>query len=172
MELISDVTLTQLSSSTSTVPSGLYLLYGSCNNSSKGERTARQLLEPLINKLFTLPLTQPQGSSDTGEDEEKAEKEKPPSSTGHEEDTGQIVSCYYLDKRIKEEDRKMLPYESNQVFLLSPPRASEVLDYECSIEEAKRVFTTMFPDCDFLAKAPDSEDIIFDEDVPCSPEST
>lgn len=135
------------------------MLYGSCINESS-DRSARQLLEPLINKLFTLPSTQ-EGSSIS------CEKSNSSTPLQEGEDKGEIVSCYFFDKRLHPDDSQLLRYEANQLFVLSPPNYDQLIDYESPIQQARRVFTSMFPECDFLAKAPDSEDIIFDDsDVP------
>ncbi|RWS31948.1 rab proteins geranylgeranyltransferase component A 2-like protein [Leptotrombidium deliense] len=69
-----------------------------------------------------------------------------------------LWSCYY-NQVFVECNPDCLPHKN--MFIVSPP--SNELDYDFAISEAKKIFSSMFPNEEFLPRAPDPEEIILDE---------
>ncbi|KAM3910510.1 rab proteins geranylgeranyltransferase component A 1 [Leptodactylus fuscus] len=130
------VHLTELCSSTNTCMKHTYLVHLTCPSAKK---TAREDLEDVVRKLFTLD------SEDRG-----AEQEKP-----------QALCVLYFNMRdssgIERGTYTGLP---SNVFVCSGPDAC--FGYDSAVQQAENIFHQMYPEEEFCPPAPNPEDIIYD----------
>ncbi|RWS11124.1 rab proteins geranylgeranyltransferase component A 2-like isoform X2 [Dinothrombium tinctorium] len=70
-----------------------------------------------------------------------------------------LWSCYYNQKFVDCSNNFEMKIKS--AFVVSPPMNE--LDYDFAISEARQIFSTMFPDSEFLPRAPDPDEIVFDD---------
>ncbi|XP_073498273.1 rab proteins geranylgeranyltransferase component A 1 [Phyllobates terribilis] len=133
----SAVHLTELCASTNTCVKNTYLVHLTCASSKV---TAREDLEPVVKKLFTLDSEEDRG----------AELEKP-----------QALWVLYFNMRdssvIERQSYTGLP---SNVFVCSGPDTG--FGYDVAVQQAENIFHQMFPNEEFCPPAPNPEDIIYD----------
>ncbi|XP_066437563.1 rab proteins geranylgeranyltransferase component A 1 isoform X2 [Eleutherodactylus coqui] len=131
------VQLTELCSSTNTCMKHTYLVHLICPST---KTTAREDLEPVVKKLFTLD----------SEEDQDLEHEKP-----------QVLWLLYFNMRdssgIERQTYTGLP---SNVFVCSGP--DTCLGFDGAVQQAENIFGQMFPAEEFCPPAPNPEDIIYD----------
>ncbi|XP_077142597.1 rab proteins geranylgeranyltransferase component A 1 [Ranitomeya variabilis] len=131
------VHMTELCASTNTCMKNTYLVHLTCASS---KMTAREDLEPIVKKLFTLDSEEDRGS----------ELKKP-----------QVLWVLYFNMRdssvIERQSYTGLP---SNVYVCSGPDTS--FGYDVSVQQAENIFRQMFPTEEFCPPAPNPEDIIYD----------
>ncbi|KAM4019913.1 rab proteins geranylgeranyltransferase component A 1 [Anomaloglossus baeobatrachus] len=144
-ELLTGVHLTELCSSTNTCMKNTYLVHLTCASS---KTTARDDLEPVVKKLFTLDAEEDRGT----------ELEKP-----------QALWVLYFNMRdssvIERQSYTGLP---SNVFVCSGPDTG--FGYDVAVQQAENIFRQMFPTEEFCPPAPNPEDIIYDTE-PAQPDT-
>lgn len=130
------VYMTELCSSTNTCMKNTYLVHLSC---SSVKATAREDLEPVIQKLFVL---------DGEEDPEGTERPR-------------VLWLLYFNMRDSSavERQSYVGLPSN-VFVCSGP--DPFFGYDHAVQQAENIFTAMYPSEEFCPPAPNPEDIIYD----------
>ncbi|NXW62310.1 RAE1 geranylgeranyltransferase, partial [Eurystomus gularis] len=133
------VCVIELCSSTMTCMKGTYLVHLTCPSM----KTAREDLEPVVQKLFNL---------NTEQENETEELEKP-----------RVLWAVYFNMRdssgVEKNSYNGLPAN---VYVCSGPDSA--LGNDCAVKQAETIFREMFPTEDFCPAAPNPEDIIYDED--------
>ncbi|XP_040298372.1 rab proteins geranylgeranyltransferase component A 1 [Bufo bufo] len=140
------VHLTELCSSTNTCIKHTYLVHLTCPSS---KTTAREDLEPVVKKLFTLDSEEGLGS----------DQEKP-----------QAMWVLYFNMRdssgVERQSYTGLPAN---VYVCSGP--DSCFGYDGAVQQAENIFRQMLPSEEFCPPAPNPEDIIYDgEPAPPDPE--
>uniref|UniRef100_A0A8C3MRQ3 RAE1/2 domain-containing protein n=1 Tax=Geospiza parvula TaxID=87175 RepID=A0A8C3MRQ3_GEOPR len=129
----------ELCSSTMTCMKDTYLVHLTCPST----KTAREDLEPVVQKLFSL----------------NTEKE-----TGNEElEKPRVLWAVYFNMRdssgVEKSSYAGLP---SNVYVCSGPDSA--LGNDCAVRQAETIFREMFPAEEFCPPPPNPEDIIYDED--------
>ncbi|XP_014163408.2 rab proteins geranylgeranyltransferase component A 1 [Geospiza fortis] len=129
----------ELCSSTMTCMKDTYLVHLTCPST----KTAREDLEPVVQKLFSL----------------NTEKE-----TGNEElEKPRVLWAVYFNVRdssgVEKSSYAGLP---SNVYVCSGPDSA--LGNDCAVRQAETIFREMFPAEEFCPPPPNPEDIIYDED--------
>ncbi|XP_069841806.1 rab proteins geranylgeranyltransferase component A 2-like isoform X2 [Dendropsophus ebraccatus] len=134
------VHMTELCSSTNTCIKHTYLVHLTCPSS---KTTAREDLEPMVKKLFTLDPEEDPG----------AEQEKP-----------QALWVLYFNMRDSSGiDRQVYTGLPSNVYVCSGP--DTCFGYDGAIQQAENIFRQMFPTEEFCPPAPNPEDIIYDSEA-------
>ncbi|NXY82959.1 RAE2 geranylgeranyltransferase, partial [Alcedo cyanopectus] len=133
------VCVIELCSSTMTCMKDTYLVHLTCPST----QTARQDLEPVVQKLFNL---------NTEKETENEELEKP-----------RVLWAVYFNMRdssgVEKNSYSGLP---SNVYVCSGPDSA--LGNDCAVQQAETIFQDMFPGEDFCPAPPNPEDIIYDEE--------
>nr|CAD7458034.1 unnamed protein product [Timema tahoe] len=156
------VTIIEVGPSTNACPAGLYVVHMTC----KQQTSAKEDLQPVVAKLLTTDVDhQTRVSADTptphtqvGSSGEEGEFEKTPEV---EQDLvkPQVLWCLYFNCL----DTSSTDLSSNtpeKVYLCSGPELD--LDFEFAVQQARDIFGKMYPDLEFLPRAPDPEDIVLE----------
>ncbi|XP_063794719.1 rab proteins geranylgeranyltransferase component A 1 [Pseudophryne corroboree] len=134
------VYLTELCSATSTCMKNTYLVHLTCPSM---KATAREDLEPVVQKLFT---------RDAEEEPQSDQSEKP-----------QALWILYFNMRDSSgvERQSYVGLPSN-VHVCSGP--DSCFGYDHAVQQAENIFREMFPTEEFCPPAPNPEDIIYDQE--------
>nr|CAD7197565.1 unnamed protein product [Timema douglasi] len=158
------VTIIEVGPSTNACPAGLYVVHMTC----KQQTSAKEDLQPVVAKLFSTDVDnfhQTRVSADTptthtqvGSGGEEGEFEK---TSIVEQDLvkPQVLWCLYFNCL----DTSSTDLSSNtpaKVYLCSGPELD--LDFEFAVQQARDIFGKMYPDLEFLPRAPDPEDIVLE----------
>ncbi|XP_046488159.1 rab escort protein isoform X2 [Neodiprion pinetum] len=136
------VTLIELGPSTNACPQGLFMIHVTC----KRTKTAEEDLAYVTKKF----LHAEEGSGETKDD--SLESPKP-----------QVLWSLYLN--LPASDIKLSDSAPSNVHLCSGPDLD--LDFDFAVNQAKAIFKAMYPDEDFLPRAPDPEEIVLEgEEAP------
>uniref|UniRef100_A0A669PHY0 Rab proteins geranylgeranyltransferase component A n=1 Tax=Phasianus colchicus TaxID=9054 RepID=A0A669PHY0_PHACC len=132
------VCVIELCSSTMTCMKDTYLVHLTCPST----KTAREDLEPVVQKLFSL----------NAETEKGEELEKP-----------RVLWAVYFNMRDSSGiDRNSYSGLPSNVYVCSGPDSA--LGNDCAVKQAETIFQEMFPTEEFCPAPPNPEDIIYDED--------
>ncbi|NXG45348.1 RAE1 geranylgeranyltransferase, partial [Psilopogon haemacephalus] len=133
------VRVIELCSSSMTCMKDTYLVHLTCPSTE----TAREDLEPVVQKLFNL---------NTEKETENEESGKP-----------RVLWAVYFNMRdssgVEKDSYSGLP---SNVYVCSGPDAA--LGNDCAVQQAETIFREMFPAEDFCPPPPNPEDIIYEED--------
>nr|CAD7425470.1 unnamed protein product [Timema monikensis] len=158
------VTIIEVGPSTNACPAGLYVVHMTC----KQQTSAKEDLQPVVAKLFStdgdnhhqtrVPADTPTTHTQVGSSGEEGELEK---TSIVEQDLvkPQVLWCLYFNCL----DTSSTDLSSNtpaKVYLCSGPELD--LDFEFAVQQAKDIFGKMYPDLEFLPRAPDPEDIVLE----------
>ncbi|KAM8952828.1 rab proteins geranylgeranyltransferase component A 1 [Pelodytes ibericus] len=136
------VSVTELCSSTMTCTKNTYLVHLTCSSSKV---TAKEDLEPVVQKLFTLNT----------ESEIDAGGDKP--------DKPRVLWALYFNMRdssgVERQSYVGLP---DNVFVCSGPDPKFGNDH--AVQQAEAIFTALYPTEEFCPPAPNPEDIIYDSE--------
>ncbi|XP_025917060.1 rab proteins geranylgeranyltransferase component A 1 isoform X4 [Apteryx rowi] len=135
------VCVIELCSSTMTCMKDTYLVHLTCPST----KTAREDLEPVIQKLFNL-------NTETEKETENEELEKP-----------RVLWAVYFNMRDSSGiDRNSYDSLPSNVYVCSGPDSA--LGNDCAVKQAETIFQEMFPTEEFCPPPPNPEDIIYEED--------
>ncbi|NXX49665.1 RAE1 geranylgeranyltransferase, partial [Tricholaema leucomelas] len=133
------VRVIELCSSSMTCMKDTYLVHLTCPSS----KTAREDLEPVVQKLFNL---------NTEKETENEEAGKP-----------RVLWAVYFNMRdssgVEKDSYSGLP---SNVYVCSGPDSA--LGNDCAVKQAETIFREMFPAEDFCPPPPNPEDVIYEED--------
>ncbi|KAM8997523.1 rab proteins geranylgeranyltransferase component A 1 isoform 2-T2 [Ara ararauna] len=133
------VCVIELCSSTMTCMKETYLVHLTCPST----KTARQDLEPVVQKLFNL---------NEEKETEDEELEKP----------RVLWAVYFNMKDSSGVEKKSYDDLPSNVYVCSGPDSA--LGNDCAVKQAETIFHEMFPTEEFCPPPPNPEDIIYDED--------
>lgn len=142
------VCVIELCSSTMTCMKDTYLVHLTCPST----KTAREDLEPVVQKLFSL-------NAETEKETEDEVLEKP-----------RVLWALYFNMRDSSGiDRNSYSGLPSNVYVCSGPDSA--LGNDCAVKQAETIFQEMFPTEEFCPAPPNPEDIIYDEDEIASEET-
>ncbi|CAH2314800.1 rab s geranylgeranyltransferase component A 1 [Pelobates cultripes] len=138
------ILVTELCSSTMTCMKNTYLVHLTCPST---KTTAKEDLEPVVQKLFTVN-TEPE------KDSEDEDLEKP-----------RVLWALYFNMRDSSGiDRQCYVGLPDNVHVCSGPDPS--FGNDRAIQQAENIFSTLYPTEEFCPPAPNPEDIIYDSECP------
>ncbi|KAL0116105.1 hypothetical protein PUN28_011162 [Cardiocondyla obscurior] len=160
------VTLIELGPSTNACPQGLFIIHMTC----KRTKNAKEDLAYVVNKFLRAEPLDPnavRSPSDShtqtvspdkrhlqDDRQEKGETEYP---------IPQVLWSLYLN--LPASDIKLSDSAPSNIYLCSGPDLE--LDFDFAVNQAKNIFKSMYPDEDFLPRAPDPEEIVLEgEEAP------
>jgi len=157
------VTVIEVGPSTNACPAGLFVVHMTC-------RQVNSAREDLAGAVSTLLHTEPcEGiyRSDTqSQASQKTEGDKEVEGTDISQSESQAVkpqllwSLYFNCPETSSCD--LSADVPSNVHLCSGPDLD--LDFEFAVKQAKEIFNKMYPECEFLPRAPDPEEIVLDDD--------
>ncbi|XP_071560115.1 rab escort protein isoform X2 [Temnothorax nylanderi] len=137
------VTLIELGPSTNACPQGLFIVHMTC----KRTKNAKEDLAYVVNKFLRAePL-----HSNADDRQKKEETEYP---------VPQVLWSLYLN--LPASDIKLSDSAPSNIHLCSGPDLE--LDFDFAVNQAKNIFKSMYPEEDFLPRAPDPEEIVLEGD--------
>ncbi|KAJ4446648.1 hypothetical protein ANN_13345 [Periplaneta americana] len=167
------VTVIEVGPSTNACPPGMYVVHMTC----KQQKTAREDLQAVVENLLHMEFSDgtvtridtdtqstqtasPKKHSQDGEGgeegEEEERKEKNDSVSALKPQV--LWSLFFNCPETSECD--LTANVPANVFLCSGPDLD--LDFEFAVKQAKEIFTKMYPDSEFLPRAPDPEEIVLE----------
>ncbi|XP_043490567.1 rab proteins geranylgeranyltransferase component A 1 [Polistes fuscatus] len=159
------VTLIELGPSTNACPQGLFMVHMTC----KRTKTAKEDLEYMVKKFLRSEMVEPSlGRSSTDSHTQTVSPDKRHLQEGNQQDyepneedlKPQILWSLYLN--LPASDIKLNDTAPSNIFLCSGPDLE--LDFDFAVDQAKEIFKSMYPDDDFLPRAPDPEEIVLEGD--------
>ncbi|KAJ1521318.1 hypothetical protein ONE63_002994 [Megalurothrips usitatus] len=168
------VTVIEVGPSTHACPKGLFVLHMTC----KQNKSAREDLQEIAGFLLMQDDVNPSDYDITTDTQSTQTSGQESSSTASEGGSGgddtatvrtkpQVLWSMYFN--CAETSKSLLNANVPQnLHLCSGPDLE--LDFEFAVQQAERLFKTMYPDLEFLPRAPDPEEIIIEGDTPDSPE--
>ncbi|XP_065207193.1 rab proteins geranylgeranyltransferase component A 1 [Planococcus citri] len=144
------ITIIEVGPTTHACPSGLYIVHMTC----KQYENAVEDLKPAVEKLLKVEKSNGDFSKASEEDKEKTENRP------------QVLWTLYFNCPETSECDLSANVPKN-VYLTSGPDLD--IDFEFAVKQAKEIFTKMYPDAEFLPRAPDPEEIILDGDEETGP---
>uniref|UniRef100_A0A1B6CWS9 Rab proteins geranylgeranyltransferase component A n=1 Tax=Clastoptera arizonana TaxID=38151 RepID=A0A1B6CWS9_9HEMI len=165
--LTEPITILEVGPSTNACPAGLYIIHMTC----KQLKTAKEDLAVAVNTLLSSGQTD--GVLRVNTDTQGTQTVKPDSSgesTTESNDISEGESCNSKPQLLwslyfncpETSDCDLSAYVPKNVHLCSGPDLD--LDFEFAVKQAKEIFNKMYPDCEFLPRAPDPEEIVLDDD--------
>ncbi|KAL7289860.1 hypothetical protein TKK_0016258 [Trichogramma kaykai] len=164
------VTIIELGPLTNACPQGLFIVHMTC----KRTKTAKEDLAYVVKKFLkaekleknvsrTPTDSQTQTSIAGGESVSKDIESKNPDDENSNNTMPQVLWSLYLN--LPASDIKLSESAPNNIHLCSGPDLN--LDFDFAVNQAKEIFKSMYPDEDFLPRAPDPEEIILEgEEAP------
>ncbi|XP_031838052.1 rab escort protein [Nomia melanderi] len=160
------VTLIELGPSTNACPQGLFMVHMTCKRTTNAKEDLAYVVnkflraetfDPLANRSSIHSHTQTvspdkrhlQEGEQENDKEEFAENIKP-----------QVLWSLYLN--LPASDIKLNDSAPNNLHLCSGPDLD--LDFDFAVNQAMSIFKAMYPDEDFLPRAPDPEEIVLDDE--------
>ncbi|XP_074650137.1 rab proteins geranylgeranyltransferase component A 2-like isoform X2 [Tubulanus polymorphus] len=143
------VTVIELSASTYSVPEGLYLVHVFC----RGVNEAREDLQFIEEILFPSESTTTSSSA---------------ASEDGEFDAGSPILWSVYFNQADHSDIDLESGRPDNVVLCSGP--DNQLDFDCAVQQARCIFSRICPDEEFLPRAPNPEDIIYDDGANTTPQ--
>ncbi|KAI4499972.1 hypothetical protein M0802_004842 [Mischocyttarus mexicanus] len=159
------VTLIELGPSTNACPQGLFMVHMTC----KRIKTAEEDLEYMVKKFLRSEMVEPSlGRSSTDSHTQTVSPDKRHLQEGNQQDyepnevdlKPQILWSLYLN--LPASDIKLNDTAPSNIYLCSGPDLE--LDFDFAVDQAKEIFKSMYPDDDFLPRAPDPEEIVLEGD--------
>lgn len=159
------VTLIELGPSTNACPQGLFMVHMTC----KRTKTAKEDLEYMVKKFLRSEMVEPcVGRSSTDSHTQTVSPDKRHLQEGDQKDyeqngehlKPQILWSLYLN--LPASDIKLNDTAPSNIYLCSGPDLE--LDFDFAVDQAKEIFKSMYPDDDFLPRAPDPEEIVLEGD--------
>ncbi|XP_015177725.1 PREDICTED: rab proteins geranylgeranyltransferase component A 1 [Polistes dominula] len=159
------VTLIELGPSTNACPQGLFMVHMTC----KRTKTAKEDLEYMVKKFLRSEMVEPSlGRSSTDSHTQTVSPDKRHLQEGNQQDyepneedlKPQILWSLYLN--LPASDIKLNDTAPSNIYLCSGPDLE--LDFDFAVDQAKEIFKSMYPDDDFLPRAPDPEEIVLEGD--------
>ncbi|XP_075235250.1 rab escort protein [Lycorma delicatula] len=167
------ITVIEVGPSTNACPSGLYVVHMTC----KQQKTAQEDLAVAVQKLFHTQYsdgTVDRIDTDTQATQTKKTAESAAAGDQEEENVGdeppiepikhhkpQLI--WSLQFNVPETSVDNLSDDiPDNVHLCSGPDFDIDIDYV--VDQAKAIFNKMYPDCEFLPRAPDPEEIVLEDD--------
>lgn len=159
------VTLIELGPSTNACPQGLFMVHMTC----KRTKTAKEDLEYMVKKFLRSEMVEPSlGRSSTDSHTQTVSPDKRHLQEGNQQDyepneedlKPQILWSLYLN--LPASDIKLNDTTPRNIYLCSGPDLE--LDFDFAVDQAKEIFKSMYPDDDFLPRAPDPEEIVLEGD--------
>jgi len=156
------VTVIEVGPTTNACPQGLYVVHMTC-------RQVKSAREDLCGAVNTLLHTEPCGGNyrqDTLSQATSTQKQEEGEGADISEAESQskkpqlLWSLYFNCPETSSCDLSADVPEN--VHLCSGPDLD--LDFEFAVRQAKEIFNKMYPDCEFLPRAPDPEEIVLDDD--------
>lgn len=154
------VTVIEVGPSANACPPGMYVVHMTC----KQQMTAREDLQTVVQKLLRIefsddavnhPVTDNQFTETTSLNERQSE--------GSEEEGEKPHVLWSLFFNYPEtSDHGLTANIPANVYLCSGPDLE--LDFESAVKQAKEIFSKMYPDSEFLPRAPDPEEIVLEGD--------
>ncbi|XP_034936778.1 rab proteins geranylgeranyltransferase component A 1 [Chelonus insularis] len=155
------VTLIELGPLTNACPQGLFMIHMTC----KRTKTAKEDLKYVVEKFLASEAIEPnvshlptdmhtQTSDKAHEGDEKSEEKD------IENLKPRVLWSLYLN--LPASDIKLSNSAPKNIHLCSGPDLE--LDFDFAVNQAKEIFKTMYPDDDFLPRAPDPEEIVLEGD--------
>lgn len=161
------VTVIEVGPSTNACPAGLYVIHMTCQQQTTAKEDLQYVVKHLLHAEFddgtvirvdtgtqstqTAPATQiaEEGEGSNG-DENRPVALKP-----------QVLWSLYFNCPETSHCNLSSSAPAN-VYLCSGPDLD--LDFEHAVEQAKTIFNKIYPDCEFLPRAPDPEEIVLEGD--------
>ncbi|PNF21570.1 hypothetical protein B7P43_G12710 [Cryptotermes secundus] len=153
------VTVIEVGPSTNACPPGMYVVHMTC----KQQTTAREDLKTVVAKLLhTDSITNSADSSAQSPNKKQSED-------GEGEEVGDTAKCEPVKPQVLWSlyfncpETSKCDFTANipaKVYLCSGPDLD--LDFEYAVTEAKAIFSKMYPDSEFLPRAPDPEEILLE----------
>ncbi|XP_054261403.1 rab proteins geranylgeranyltransferase component A-like [Macrosteles quadrilineatus] len=162
------VTVIEVGPSTNACPSGLFVVHMTC-------RQVKSAREDLASAVSTLLHTEPcegvyrsdtQSQASQKNDEDKDVEGTDISQAVIQPVKPQLLWSLYFNCPETSSCDLSADVPSN-VHLCSGPDLD--LDFEVAVKQAKDIFKKMYPDCEFLPRAPDPEEIVLDDDTEPGP---
>ncbi|KAK0081054.1 hypothetical protein PV325_012890 [Microctonus aethiopoides] len=159
------VTLIELGPTTNACPQGLFMIHMTC----KRTNTPQQDLSYVVEKLLETNGVEP--NITRYPTDMHTQTVSPDKSHQQEGDSNvkEVISdnlkprvLWSLYFNLPASDVKLNDSSPNNIHLCSGPDLE--LDFDFALNQAKTIFTTMYPDEDFLPRAPDPEEIVLEGD--------
>lgn len=156
------VTVIEVGPSTNACPPGMYVVHMTC----KQQTTAREDLETVVAKLLHTEFAD---STTNSADSSPQAPNKKQSEDGEGEEAGDKAKCEPVKSQVLWSlffncpETSKCDFTANipaNVYLCSGPDLD--LDFEYAVTEAKEIFSKMYPDSEFLPRAPDPEEILLE----------
>lgn len=143
---VNPVTVVEVGPSTGSCPKGLYVVHFV----SKQDKTAKEDLESYAKRLFSF----------------EAEVENVEGSNGDNVVKPNVFWSLYFNAQ----DTSSVSTESQSGNIYICPGPDAELDFDTAVTQAEEIFKRISPDSIFLPRAPDPEEIVFDDDTEHGPE--
>ncbi|XP_035734550.1 rab proteins geranylgeranyltransferase component A 1-like [Vespa mandarinia] len=159
------VTLIELGPSTNACPQGLFMVHMTC----KRTKTAKEDLAYMVKKFLRSEMVEPSlARNSTDSHTQTVSPDKRHLQEGNQQDyepnevdlKPQILWSLYLN--LPASDIKLNDTAPSNIYLCSGPDLE--LDFDFAVDQAKEIFKSMYPDDDFLPRAPDPEEIVLEGD--------
>ncbi|XP_043667470.1 rab proteins geranylgeranyltransferase component A 1 [Vespula pensylvanica] len=159
------VTLIELGPSTNACPQGLFMVHMTC----KRTKTAKEDLAYMVKKFLRSEMVEPSLARNfTDSHTQTVSPDKRHLQEGNQQDyepneidlKPQILWSLYLN--LPASDIKLNDTAPSNIYLCSGPDLE--LDFDFAVDQAKEIFKSMYPDDDFLPRAPDPEEIVLEGD--------
>ncbi|XP_015113008.1 rab proteins geranylgeranyltransferase component A 1 [Diachasma alloeum] len=158
------VTLIELGPSTNACPQGLFMVHMTCKRTS----SAREDLAYVVKKFLAANALEPNVVPYPTDVHTQTAPEKSHLQEGDDEGKDKqldhlkphVLWSMYLN--LPASDIKLSDSAPKNVHLCSGPDLD--LDFDFAVNQAKEIFKTMYPDEDFLPRAPDPEEIVLEGD--------
>ncbi|XP_012273654.1 rab proteins geranylgeranyltransferase component A 1 [Orussus abietinus] len=159
------VTLIELGPSTNACPQGLFMVHMTC----KRTKTAKEDLAYVVDKFLRAEMLEPKDSrNSTDSHTQTTSPERRHLQDGNQDPKDesvvspkpQVLWSLYLN--LPASDIKLSSSAPNNIHLCSGPDLD--LDFDFAVNQAKSIFKAMYPEEDFLPRAPDPEEIVLEGD--------
>ncbi|PSN42493.1 hypothetical protein C0J52_09794 [Blattella germanica] len=168
--LTEPVTVIELGPSTNTCPPGMYVVHFTCKQQKTAKEDLQAVVEHLLHNEFsdgtvtrvdtdtqsTQTISPNKKQSQDGEGEETEGDDKSETVTTLKP---QVLWSVFFNCP-ETSDCDLTANVPANVFLCSGPDLD--LDFEYAVKQAKEIFNRMYPDNEFLPRAPDPEEIVLD----------
>lgn len=163
------VTLIELGPSTNACPQGLFMVHMTCKRTKNAKEDLAYVVEKFLkaepldpmavrSSIHSHTQTVANDKQHAQEGEEAARGE-----AGEDSPKPQVLWSLYLN--LPASDIKLNESAAENLHLCSGPDLE--LDFDFAVNQAKNIFKSMYPDEDFLPRAPDPEEIVLEgEEAP------
>ncbi|XP_034245153.1 rab proteins geranylgeranyltransferase component A 1 [Thrips palmi] len=165
------VTVIEVGPSTHACPQGLFMVHMTCKQSKSAKEDLQEIASFLLTQEDVSPSdydisTDNRSTQTSGQDPHHHHSEGA-SGSGDEAATvrtkPQVLWSMYFNC-LETSKNSYSPNAPENVHLCSGPDLE--LDFEFSVQQAERLFKKMYPDLEFLPRAPDPEEIVIEGDTP------